>query len=207
MTLYARPKFRPEGDPLKHAARAFEAHPFATLIARDRSQGAERMHAVHTPVLVATTGDTLALHAHVARANPWWMRVEEDPTVLAIAQGPHAPISASWYAEPSAGTWNYRATHAHCEARTIHDEAELRPFLARLTSAFETDPDYQPDPSVVDRLIKAIVGVELRVLDAVSTDKMSQNKDDQTHANIVAGLESRAQGDDAQVAAIMRAQR
>lgn len=210
MTLYARRTFQPEGDPLDHAHTTFDRYPFATLVAHDPTgddPGGDWMHAVHTPVLVERAGSGLVLRAHVARANPWWRRIEERPEVLAIATGPHAAISASWYAKPSAGTWNYLATHARCRARTIHDEHELRPFLERLTARFETDPEFQPGPEVTDTLVKAIVGVELTVVEASSTVKMSQNKDDQTHANIVRALAERAQGDDEVVASIMRSQR
>ena len=183
MTLYARPKFVPEGrggDPLEVAARLFTLYPFATLIV-----GAEPFHAVHTPVLVDRISTGLTLHAHVARANDWWQRAEAHPDVLAIAHGPHAAISASWYAQPSAGTWNYVASHATCRATTVHDEAHL-------------------DPDVVDRLTPAIVGVTLEVTAARSVVKMSQNKDEVTHANIVRGLEGREDAEAHAVAALMR---
>ncbi|MEM1423625.1 MAG: FMN-binding negative transcriptional regulator [Planctomycetota bacterium] len=198
MTLYARPKFTLDGDPLDVAAKLFTDYPFATLVAT-----ADPYHAVHTPVLVDRTNTGLTLHAHVARANTWWQRVEAHPGVLAIAQGPHAPISASWYAEPSAGTWNYVASHATCVATTVHDEAALRPFLERLTQTFDDDPEFRVEEEVMSTLVRAIVGVRLEVTEARSVVKMSQNKDDATYANIVAALEQRNTGDDASVAGLM----
>ncbi|GAB4546103.1 MAG: FMN-binding negative transcriptional regulator [Phycisphaerales bacterium] len=200
MTLYTRPSFTPEGDPFDIAADLFTRHPFATLVAR-----ADPFHAVHTPVLVDRTDTGLTLHAHVARANDWWRRVEDAPDVLAIAHGPHAAISASWYAQPSAGTWNYVASHATCRATTVHDEGRLRPFLERLTRTFDDDPDFRVDDDVMSTLVRAVVGVTLEVVGAKCVVKMSQNKDDRTHANIVRRLESRDDGDDRAVASMMRA--
>ncbi len=215
--MYARPSFRPDGGtPFAQAARVFADHPFACLIAID-PQGVPA--AVHTPVLVEyveqaehtevneeESGDdgVLRLLAHVARANPWWRHTERDPRVTAIAMGPHAPISSAWYAEPSAPTWNYIASHAVCRARTIHDESELVPFLDRLTRAFTDEPGYAVDRSVMDKLVRAIVGIELIVESADSVQKMSQNKSERTRASIIEHLEARDAGDDRAVAAIMR---
>ena len=190
MNPYARPKFTPDGDPLDLAARLFTQHPFATLIALSDADPSP-FHAVHTPVLVDRDGHGLTLHAHVARANDWWRCIERRPSVLAIAHGPHAAISASWYAEPSAGTWNYVTCHATCTAIAVHDEPTLRPFLERLTRTFEDDPGYRVEEAVMSKLVRAIVGVRLEVTQSKSVVKMSQNKDDATHANIVQGLEGR----------------
>ena len=37
------------------------------------------------------------LRGHVARANPLWRRLADDPEVLVVFQGPQAYVSPNWY--------------------------------------------------------------------------------------------------------------
>jgi transcriptional regulator len=143
------------------------------------------------------------LRAHVARANPVWRDGAGD--ALVIFQGPALYVTPSWYPSKREGgkvvpTWNYAVVHASGVLRAIDDATWLRAFVTRLTDRHEgrraapwkvTDApaDY------VDKMLTAIVGIELPVARLVGKWKVSQNRPAADRAGVIAGLE--ADGDDA----------
>ena len=80
------------------------------------------------------------LRAHVARANPQWRALPENPEALVIFQGSDHYVSPSWYATKRetgkvVPTWNYVMVQARGAARIIRRR--------RMAVA----PDRGPDPS------------------------------------------------------------
>jgi transcriptional regulator len=62
------------------------AYPFSILV----SSTQEGPFATHLPLVVRDTGERLYLRGHVAKANPHWRYLGENPDCLTIFHGPHA---------------------------------------------------------------------------------------------------------------------
>jgi len=167
-------------------------HPLGTVI----THGAAGLDAAHIPFeLAAPTADAPfgILRAHVARANPLW-RHEGD--TLIVFQGPSAYVSPELYEEKKASgkvvpTWNYMAVHAHGPLRAIEDPAWILAVLERLTARHEA-PRAAPwavadaPPEFIDKLLRAIVGIEIPVQRMQGTWKLSQNRSERDRQVIAA---------------------
>lgn len=175
-------------------------HPFATLV----TQGADGLTADHLPLhLAPEIGVFGALQGHVARANPLW-QAAAGSEVLAIFNGPQAYVTPSWYATKrehgkAVPTWNYVVVHARGRLRAIDDAVwlsqQLEALVARHEEGFaepwrigEAPPDY------IDKMLTAIVGIEIVITSLAGKWKTSQNQPAANRAGVVAGL--RGQGTD-----------
>lgn len=168
--------------------------------------------ASHLPMNIRACGETLILEGHVARANDLWRAADGVPA-LAIFQGPQAYIHPGWYPSKARDgravpTWNYVAVHAHGPVRALEDEAWLRRHLDELTAHNEAD---QAEPwavhdapaDYIDRMLKGIVGLEMRINRLEGAWKMGQR---QPRENRIAAAEALAASDsagDREVGAIM----
>jgi len=159
-------------------------HPLGCLV----NQGPEGLDANHIPFEVDGQDDTIVtLKAHIARANPLWQDLREGAEVLVVFSGPQAYVSPNGYPSKhethrQVPTWNYQVVHVHGHIVFRHDEAFLRGLLARLTrvnEAVEPKPWRMGDsaPDFIDGMLKAIVGLEIRVSRVVAKSKLSQNKE------------------------------
>jgi transcriptional regulator len=155
------------------------------------------------------------LRAHVARSNPVWQDFDRKMDSIVIFQGPQAYISPSWYATKKEGgrvvpTYNYMVVHAYGQLRAIDDPAWVRGLLERLTARHETgmaEPWKLIDAPAeyIEKLLSAIVGIEIPITRLVGKWKVSQNQPKANRAGVEAGL--RTQGDEnalAMAAAVAR---
>lgn len=178
------------------ARRLIERYPLGVLVTHGRAG----LCANHVPFLVRQGAEEWILAAHVSRANPVWR--EHDGRALAVFTGPDAYVSPAWYpSKRETGrvvpTWNYAAVHVHGDLRAIEDEAWLLQFVTELTDREEAP---LPAPwSVSDApenyvagLLKAIVGIEIRVEKIEAKWKVSQNRDEADARGAAEGL--RGQG-------------
>ena len=150
-------------------------HPLGTLV----SAGADGLSAEHLPFLF----DGKILRAHVARANPVWQR--EGTPALVVFQAPGGYVSPSLYDEKAATgkvvpTYNYAAVHAHGILRAVHDPAWLLELMHALSDRHEqgrAQPWSVADapPDFIDKLLGAIVGIEIAVDRIEGKWKVSQN--------------------------------
>ena len=138
-----------------------------------------------------------SLLGHVARANPQW----RTPTIgdaMVLAQGPDGYVSPSWYASKAehgkaVPTWNYVALQVHGEL-VVHDDPQwVADVVRRLTDRHEAgrvEPWSVDDAPAdyVDAMVRAIVGVEVRIGRIEASVKMSQNKPSADIDGVVAGL-------------------
>ena len=184
-------------------------HPFATLI----THGADGLAAHHLPLHfapeVAAQG---ALQGHVARANPLWQR-SANAEVLVVFQGPHAYVTPSWYATKrlhgkAVPTWNYAVVHARGRLRTIDDPAWLRVQTETLVGRHEAgfaDPWRIADapPEYIDKMLAAIVGIEIVITGLQGKWKLSQNQPPANRAGVVAGLGQQGTDDAMRMAALV----
>lgn len=141
--------------------------------------------------------DTI-VYAHLARANPQWRSLGADVPVLLICAGPQAYVSPTWYPSKAehgkaVPTWNYSAVHITGTVVVHEDPQWLRDVVTELTDLHEQDraPRWRvsdaPEP-YVDRELRAIVGIELRVDRVEGKAKLSQNRSDADRAGVVRGL-------------------
>ncbi len=155
------------------------------------------------------------LQGHVARANPIWNDLNSDIEVLAIFHGSDAYISPSWYATKQetgkvVPTWNYTVVHAYGSLRIIDDAAWVRNQLEALTNHNEA---VFPEPWAVsdaphdftEKLIEAIVGIEILITRLDGKWKVSQNQPDKNQVSVIQGLSASGQNDELTMAELVKA--
>ncbi|GGM67240.1 transcriptional regulator [Longimycelium tulufanense] len=139
------------------------------------------------PVVVPTQfllADDETVLLHLARPNPVWHPIEENPIVLLAVTGDWAFIPGAWKKlpeldeDPAYGvpTTYYAAVQLVCRARIVDDFAEkaeiLRSQLERL------DPEGGlVDPAAHDRVLNGIRGLHLRVTEIRGKFKYGGNVD------------------------------
>jgi transcriptional regulator len=157
------------------------------------------------------------LRGHIARANPLWRDFSRDVGVLVIFQGPSEYISPSWYPTKRetakvVPTWNYAVVNAHGPLQTINDQAWLRGFIEKLTNRHEAgrnEPWKVTDAPAdfVDKMLGAIVGIEIPVTRLIGKWKVSQNRPAKDQAGVVEGLLQEGHDSAAAMASLVRQSR
>jgi transcriptional regulator len=140
------------------------------------------------------------LQGHIARANPLFGEIAEGIESLAIFHGPDTYITPSWYATKKetgkvVPTWNYAVVHAYGVLRVVDDASWLLAQLKAITDHHEAS---FPEPwSVSDtpddyfeRMMAAIVGVELVITKLLGKWKVSQNQPAQNQVGVISGLKA-----------------
>lgn len=160
------------------------------------------IEANHVPFHLSFKGDgTLGqLRCHLARSNPAWQRIQLGARVLAVFQGPNAYVSPSWYETKAetgrvVPTWNYLAVHVEGSARIIEDSNWLQRHLHQLTDQYESSMSNpwsvdEAPTQFTERLVKAIVGVEINIETLTGKLKASQNQSEKNRAGVKIGLEA-----------------
>ncbi|GLQ49769.1 FMN-binding negative transcriptional regulator [Dyella flava] len=180
-------------------------YPFGTVV----MHGAEGMVANHLPFELV--GDTL-LHGHVACGNE--LAKADGAQVLVIFQAADGYVSPNWYPSKhetgrEVPTWNYAVVHVHGRLRVTDDKAWLRELLERLTNRHEAS---QPKPwrvsdapeDHIEKMLKAIAGLEITIERIEGKFKLSQNHPDANRAGVIHGLGERAGLRDAELAELMQ---
>ena len=201
--MYQPSPHRQEQLEAQHAL--IRSHPLGLLI----SHGAQGLEANSIPFLIDAEASKLGtLQAHMARANGQWRSLNEASEVLVIFQGADHYITPSWYATKRetgkvVPTWNYVMVQARGRPRAIEDSVWLRRQIEALTLKQESP---RPAPwavgdapeAFIEMQIKAIVGVEIEIVDIAGKWKASQNRPAADRTGVMAGLE--ALGDEAALA-------
>ena len=180
--------------------------PFATVVANS----ADGLVANHLPFELVGN----ALHGHVARGNE--LARLDGAEVLVVFQGPDGYISPNWYptkqeTHREAPTWNYAVAHVHGRLKVVEDATWLRALLERLTDRHEAS---EPQPwhvgdapaDYVEKMLRAIVGVEIAIERIEGKFKLSQNHPERNRLGVIAGLRRRGGDGDAALAALMALQ-
>lgn len=188
---------QPDVDVLHELMRA---RPLATLV----TLLPDGLNADHVPLHLSVGDAPLGvLRGHVARANPLWRGHAEGVEVLAVFQGADAYVTPSWYPTKretgkAVPTWNYAVAHARGALRVIEDAAWLRAHLEALTAQQEmsfAEPWQVADAprDYTDKLIGAVVGIEIVVTRLSGKWKVSQNQPAQNRAGVIDGLRTDGQ--------------
>lgn len=184
------------------AAIAFmQANPFIILV----SCTDDGPFASHVPVVIRESGDHLVLRGHVAKANPHWKYLEQNPQCLTIFHGPHAYISPSNYNTlENVPTWNYGAVHLYGTARTYSSPDALQSMLHELIATFEAAYAQQwdsLDQAYRDRMLNHIVGFEITATKLEAKFKLGQNRAKNEQTNMIQSL---SKSDDTGVSGVAR---
>lgn len=179
--MYVPPQFQEQRAETLH--QLIQTHPLGALV----TLGEEGLNGDHIPFeMDSDPGPFGTLRAHVARSNPLWKNCSSEFESLVVFQGPQTYISPSWYATKRetgkvVPTYNYMVVHAYGRMRAIEDEQWLRALLERLTDRFEASgasPWKMDDAPAdyIDKLLSAIVGIEIPVTRMIGKWKVSQNQ-------------------------------
>ncbi len=178
---------------------------FPALVTHD----GEKPIATHLPVeIVEGENGALTILGHMSHANPQWKSFGEQE-VLLIFQGAHTYISPRWYDHVNVPTWNYMMVHVYGKVRLVEGD-ELYSMLSRLVKNHEAQSSYRLEDLPQDFVQKEMIGVVGLVVDVTRVDagyKLSQNRNDADHENIIRELEGRGDEDSAGVAKSMREKR
>ena len=187
--MYVSHYYREED--LKRVADFVREHDFATMVlSQDNIPVAS-----HLLMDFETSPDgTWLVSGHMARANKLWRAFDSTKEVLLIFGGPNTYISPTWYNHLNVPTWNYIAVHLYGAPRVIASGPELEEILARLIKRYETQSDYRMETLPADfreKEMRGIVGFQVKVTRVEANFKLSQNRNDEDHANVIQQLEAR----------------
>ncbi len=161
-------------------------NPWATLV----SHGPDGLVASHYPVLLDDRDDDLAIVTHVGRPDE---QIHDFGAgeMLVIVAGPHGYISPSWYSEHDTPvpTWNFSVAHCYGVPEVLDAENNLK-VLTRLVDHFERRVDRPVflDQEFGAKLARGTVGIRLPITRFICKVKMSQDKDEQSQAQVLAEL-------------------
>lgn len=170
-------------------------YPLGAWVCMAQSQ----LMANHIPfVLDVQHGAHGRLLGHVSRANPVWRQLADGAPSVVMFMGPHAYITPSWYPGKHqhgkvVPTWNYVTVHAHGMARAIEDTEWILDVINRLTDAQESRRDTpwrvsDAPAAYTDQMLKAVVGIEIKIERLEGRLKVSQDEDKQDRLGAVEGL-------------------
>ena len=152
-----------------------------------------KLWATHIPLELDTNenGATI-LSGHISKENPQWNGFIDNDQVLAVFSGPHSYISSSWYDHENVPTWNYIAVHVYGKIKIIEGEAVIE-SLKKLVDKYEQKSENPVRIEDLSQKImlqsRGIVAFEIEITEIQATRKMSQNRDEKNHQNIIAELE------------------
>jgi transcriptional regulator len=187
-----------------------ECHPLGAWVCH----GKDGLVANHIPFFLdRALGPHGTLIGHVARANTVWHQLSSDTPSVVIFQGAQSYITPGWYPGKTehgkvVPTWNYTVAHAHGTARVMNDPQWILDMLNRLTDSQESRrslPWHVADAPAgfIDRLMRAIVGIEIPIDRLEGKLKASQDEDMQDRLGTVAGLQSVASDQSRWMAALV----
>jgi transcriptional regulator len=206
--MYIPPHFEQPNIEVMH--ELIRNYPLATLV----TLGSDGINANHIPLHFSVTPELFGvLRGHVARSNPIWHDLAPDIDALAIFHGPDAYISPSWYAtKQEAGkkvvpTWNYTVVHAYGSLRIIDNASWVRAQLEALTKHNEA---VFPEPWAVsdapedftEKLIEAVIGIEIVITRLSGKWKVSQNQPPQNQSSVIQELNASGQNEAVTMAAL-----
>lgn len=168
------PSFRMT-DP-EEVKRLIRRNPWATFV----SQTSRGLVASHYPMLLDEEASRepgeIVIVTHFGRPDERYHELG-DKELLAIVQGPHDYVSASWYPpEMIAPTWNHLSAHLH-GIPEILDEEQNFAWLSKLTDHFEQHHEggrnLYEDEAAARELATGAVSIRMRVTQFEALAKLS----------------------------------
>jgi transcriptional regulator len=205
--MYLPDHFRVEDVADMHAL--IRAHPLAALV----SAGSSGLYGTHLPTVLKEEGGYGTIECHISRANPHWKDLAQGGEAMMIFQGPETYITPNWYRTKfetgkAVPTWNYAIVHAYGWPEVMNDKEWLRRHVGELTDQQERSEQHpwklsDAPASYIEAMLRGIVGFRFSIARLEGKWKMSQNREPRDRVAVVDGLRTRADGEDAKVAAVM----
>lgn len=199
--MYQPPHFVETRQDVLHGL--IRSHPLGLLI----SNGQDGPIANAIPFLLdAEAGPNGKLRAHLAKANPQWRLLADNPAspVLVVFQGADAYVTPSWYeTKRETGkvvpTWNYAIVQVRGMVRVIDDAQWIAQQISDLTLSQEGARETpwavtDAPPSYIQSQIKGIIGLEIEIAEISGKWKVSQNRPVADRVGVAEGLEKEAAG-------------
>ncbi len=188
-------------DNIEEVKEFISENGFGILITQNDS----KLWGTHIPLVLekAENGKDV-LMGHISKGNPQWKYFKDNTKVLVIFPGPHTYISSSWYDHINVPTWNYIAVQVYGAIRIIEGE-KLINSLKNLMDKYEKNSvnpvkiEDMPEEFLQDH-IKGIAAFEVEIEEIQSAYKLSQNRDDFNHSNIINELRKRDDYDSLKIA-------
>ncbi|MFD9897894.1 FMN-binding negative transcriptional regulator [Mesorhizobium sp. NPDC059025] len=209
--MYQPPHFNETRLEVLHAL--IRAHPLGLLI----SNGVDGPVADPIPFLLdAGTDKHGVLRAHLAKANPHWRLIADNPSarVLVVFQGSDAYVTPSWYeTKRETGkvvpTWNYATVQVRGTAKIVADNAWLARQINDLTGKQEDGREHSwavtdAPPEFIQAQIKGIIGLEITIEDITGKWKVSQNRPVADREGVASGLDHETSPHSPNMAALVR---
>ncbi len=161
--------------------------------------------ATHIPLeVVVEANDKIILCGHIMKNSDHHKAFVKNSNVLAIFNGPHCYVSASWYNNPqSASTWNYMTVHAKGNI-VFTDDTGTYAAIKAVTNKYEGTATAAAFDAMskeyIDQMLKAIIGFTIEVEKLDNVFKLSQNKSESEQINIIEQLKKTTDGDSINVA-------
>lgn len=183
------PHFRPRAE--SDVVELVEKAPLAWLVAADLS-------AIRLPVRPIVQGERLiGFRGHMPRRIAG--RFVDNPDALLLVTGPSAYVSPSWFTNRrQAPTWSSASAAFPCSICLIDDSGTLHESLVDLVEAMEAGRasawGLEELGDRYEGLAAHIVAFRADIIDQRAAFRLGQDEDEQTFAEILAGL--RSEGND-----------
>jgi transcriptional regulator len=171
---------------------------FGQLVASGRGRDV----AVVVPTQFVLAGDEVLLH--LARPNPVWAAIEENPVVLLSVAGDWAYVPAAWKAigdeDPAVGvpTTYYSAVQLAGEATIVDDPAGKGDILRQQLASVEPGSGaVDPGSEEHARKLPGIRGIRIAIRDVTAKFKYGGNVDAEHRAAVAERLAARGGPGDA----------
>ena len=132
---------------------------------------------------------------------------------MATFLGPDAYISPSWYQTKKENgkvvpTWNYVAIHVRGPVTFFEETEGIREIVTKLTKHHETGSKTpwkitDAPANYIEGELGSIVGFEMPIVSIEGKWKLSQNRPEADHENVIANLKKRDKLRDQEVASDM----
>ena len=179
-----------------------DRYPFAFLTG---CNSANEPVATQIPIFLEEQNGKQFLRGHLMKNTDHHKAFQYNKNVLVVFTGRHTYVSGTWYSNPySASTWNYMSVQMKGKIQFLNEEA-LEAVLRKTSLYFENN-NFQSTTAFDNlpmefkqRVVKAIVGFEIEILEMDHVFKLSQDRDYESYINIIQKLQE--QGFDGQVIA------
>jgi len=182
--------------------RAFlAAHDFGELIASGRDH--------EVPVVVPTHfifDGAMEITLHLARPNPAWERLQENPVAIVSAFDAYTYIPTGWNADPpvppeeGVPTSYYAAVQATCRFEIVDSPDLLADILTRQLAHFQREGGHarvDPKEGRYASLLPGIRGLRGQIIDVHAKFKFGGNKSREHRERIAEQLDARGAPRDA----------
>ena len=187
--MYTPSHFKEKDQKAIH--KLVQENPFGMLLIN----GERVPEITHLPMQLKTSPSQDSIFGHLASANPQSSMIQDGKPALAVFSGIHSYVSPRWYVdENQVPTWNYQVVHGHGTLRRIVGESEIMQLLNELTVDHESEAE-QPwkanwSNQKITRLLKAVVGFELKIEHWEGKSKIGQNRSPEDRNALKSHLES-----------------